>query len=238
MQARAAAYSAGATDRLVTIENWADLETIQPMPRANNPMLQRLGLQSKFIIQHSGTLGRIHGLADLVEAATRLGAQEAIQFLFIGSGTLLPRLVETVRKRRLSNIHILPAVSREALGASLSACDVAVISFIPGMVGISVPSRLYNIMAAGKPIIAVADSDSELANVVREEAMGWVVPPGHPAELAATILEAQADAERLAAMGRRARAAAEAKYSFPRALAAYRSVLDNSGVTVSHRASS
>jgi colanic acid biosynthesis glycosyl transferase WcaI len=226
MQARAAPYLDGAADRLVTIPNWAEVETVRPMPRANNPLLSQLALEAKFVIQHSGTMGRIHGLADLLEAAERLRAVEAIQFLFIGAGSQHQRLVERVRKQQFPNIRFMPAVPRALLSQSLNACDVAVISFIPGMVGVSVPSRLYNIMAAGKPVIAVAEAGSELAQVVREEAMGWVVPPGRPALLAETILAARANPDELAGMGRRARAAAEVKYTFQRTLAAYAAALD------------
>jgi glycosyltransferase involved in cell wall biosynthesis len=227
MRARAAPYLDGAADRLVTIPNWAEVEAVRPLPRPNNPFLSQLKLEAKFVVQHSGSMGRIHGLDDLLEAAERLRAVEAIQFLFIGTGSQHQRLVEAVRQQQSPNIRFMPAVPRPALSQSLNACDVAVISFISGMVGVSVPSRLYNIMAAGKPVIAVAEAGSELAQVVREEAIGWVVPPGRPDLLAETILAARANPDQLAAMGQRARAAAETKYTFQRALAAYASVLND-----------
>jgi colanic acid biosynthesis glycosyl transferase WcaI len=94
------------------------------------------------------------------------------------------------------------------------------------MVGISVPSRLYNIMAAGKPIIAVAEPESELASVVQEEQIGWVVPPGRPDLLAAAILEARANPTCLVEMGLRARAAAENKYAFGQVMQAYQQLFD------------
>ena len=84
----------------------------------------------------------------------------------------------------------------------LNACDVALISFVPGMAGISVPSRLYNVLAAGKPILAVADADSELARVVREEQIGWVIEPDDPAGLARAIRDAKDHPEERLEMGR------------------------------------
>ena len=103
----------------------------------------------------------------------------------------------------------------------VNACDVSVVSLLRGTVGVSVPSRMHNIMAAGKPIIAVTEEDSELAQVVREERVGWVVPPHDPSCLAAAIEAARTDPVTLAAMGQRARLAVESKYSEERVLADY-----------------
>jgi glycosyltransferase involved in cell wall biosynthesis len=91
-------------------------------------------------------------------------------------------------------------------------------TFARGMAGASVPSRMYNQMAAGRPILASADRHSELALVVREEEIGWVVPPEDPERLVAAILEARRDPERLRAMGERARRTAEQTYTFMRSL--------------------
>jgi glycosyltransferase involved in cell wall biosynthesis len=93
------------------------------------------------------------------------------------------------------------------------------------MSGAGVPSRLYNVMAAGKPVIAAVDADSEPAMVVNEEAIGWVVPPDQPDKIVAAILEARSDGERLADMGRRARQAAEKKYSREQVIGAYENLI-------------
>ena len=93
---------------------------------------------------------------------------------------------------------------------------------MPGLSGVSVPSRMYNVMAAGKPIIAMADADSELARVVAEHDVGWVVAPSDWPGLVAALREAAADPARLTAMGRRARAAVESRYGLAHAVEAYR----------------
>ena len=81
------------------------------------------------------------------------------------------------------------------------------------------------IMAAGKPILAAVDADSEVAMVVKEEGIGWIVPPDAPDKLAEAILEARSDRERLAEMSTRARAAAEAKYWIQPVVEAYQRLL-------------
>src|SRR5262249_44265859 len=95
--------------------------------------------------------------------------------------------------------------------------------------GISVPSRMYNVLAAGRPILAAADPESELARLVNEEDVGWVVPPGDAASLAAAIRTARAERERLASMGARARRVVASRYTLAETLAGYRSLLAGLG---------
>jgi glycosyltransferase involved in cell wall biosynthesis len=211
--------------KIVRIPNWADADDIAPTPRSGNGLLAKLGLTDRFVIQYSGNMGRTHGLECLVDAAEGLRHEDDIHFLFIGTGAKKKWLERAVDDRGLTNVTLLPYQPRDALTVSLGACDLAVISFAPGMSGLSVPSRMYNVMAAGKPILAVADLESEIAWVVREEMIGWVTPPGDAAEIVSVILEAKSDGARLVEMGRRARTAAETKYSYDFVIDSYRSAL-------------
>jgi glycosyltransferase involved in cell wall biosynthesis len=211
--------------QIVRIPNWADADQVRPTPRDGNPLLAKLRLADKFVIQYSGNMGRTHGLECLADAADRLRGADDIHFLFIGTGAKKQWLERAVQERGLTNVTLLPYQPREALGVSLGACDLAIISFVAGMAGVSVPSRMYNVMAAGKPILAVADPESELARLVREEMIGWVTSPGDAAGIVDTILEAKRDVGQLAEMGQRARRAAETKYSYDLVIDSYRSVL-------------
>ena len=107
----------------------------------------------------------------------------------------------------------------------LNACDVAIVSLVRGMVGVSMPSRTYNILAAGKPILALTEVGSELAQVVEEEQVGWVVPPADPTSLTETVIEILNQRTRLQAMGKSARKAALAKYSLASAIEKYRRMI-------------
>ena len=211
---------APAAHPVAIIPNWGDTAAVNPIPREKNQLLRTLKLDNKFIIQYSGNIGRTHGLEDLLMTAMRL-KNEPIHFLIIGSGAKQNLLELEIQKGGLNNITLLPRVPRGKLNDSLNACDVAVISFVANMAGISVPSRMYNIMAAGRPIIAVVEEDSELALVIKEEKIGWVVSPGDINQFAAAALEARADPVRLAAMSGRARRAVEMKYSYECVIAAY-----------------
>jgi colanic acid biosynthesis glycosyl transferase WcaI len=212
---------------IVTIPNWGDVDQIRPLPRAGNPLLQRIGADRKFVVQFMGNMGRTHGIDTLLEAALRLRDRPEIHFLFVGWGRRKAWLEARVAAEKLTNVTVLPACPREELAVYLSACDVAAIAFRPGMAGVSVPSRMYNVMAAGKPILAVADPESELAAVVREERVGWIVPPGDVDQLCDTIRAAAAAGGEREAMGRRARVAAEARYVLRGIGERYRALFDS-----------
>lgn len=214
------------TDRIHVIPNWAETDEIIPQAREKNSLLRNLGLQEKFVVQFAGNLGRVQGVEHLIQAAKRL-KHEDIHFLFIGDGAKKQVIEDGIESGELTNITLLPNRPRSEQNDFLNACDLALISLAPGMLGLGVPSKTYNIMAAGKPVVAVVDAQSEVGLLVKEEGLGWVVPPAEPARLAEAILEARSDCKRLKEMGLRARAVAESKYALPNIIESYRGVLSN-----------
>jgi glycosyltransferase involved in cell wall biosynthesis len=199
--------------KVLIIPNWGDIDDIQPMPRAHNPVLEKLGIDSAFVVQIMGTVGRTHALETLVDAAALLHDDASIQFLIIGDGARRAWLDSEIQRRGLRNVHTLGKVPWTGIAVHLAACDVSVIPYIKGMDGVSVPSRMYNVMASGRPIIAAAGDTSELARVVAEEKIGWVTPPGDGEALAEAIRAARGEPAELDEMGARARGAAVSKYS-------------------------
>jgi glycosyltransferase involved in cell wall biosynthesis len=205
----------GTSTNIVIIRNWADPDQIVPSPREQNELLKQLGLLGKFVAQYAGNIGRVHGIETLTE----------IHFLFIGSGAKKKWLEDAVKKNGLKNVTILPNRPRRDQQNFLNACDVAITAFVPGMTGVGVPSRMYNIFSAGKPIVAAVEEDSELGLVVREENVGWIVPVNDAKKMADALMEARSKPQLLAEMGIRGRAIAENKYSFKSVIEAYRSMV-------------
>ena len=195
------------------IPNSADLENLYPKPISENSLLKRLGIEDAFVITYSGHMGRTHGLEVLFEAAMKLRDRRDIHFLMIGKGPKKQWLEQRVAEERLENMTVLDFRPRGELLDSMNACHAGIISFLPKMSGVSVPGRMYDLMAVGKPIVAVVDSDSELARVIREESIGWVVPPGDPDKLVETLLKARQSPGVIEQMGLRSRETAERKYS-------------------------
>lgn len=214
-------------ERVVIATNWAQTEAILPQPRHENELLNTLKLSKKFVVQLWGNVGSPHCIEDLVDAAQLLAAEPEFQFLLICWGTKKAWVVSEKSSRRLENLTILDPFPREDTNEVQNACDVAINTLYSGMTGISVPSRTYNAMAAGKPLLAVCDSDSEIAIMVREEDIGWVIPPGRPDMIASALREAKANPERLRLMGERARMAAVTKYSSGQVLKVYRDLIED-----------
>jgi len=209
----------GDGSKIVVIPNWADAEEIVPTPKATNPLLGELALSGSFVVQYAGNMGRTHGLETLFAAAQRVRGE--VRWLFIGSGAKKAWLEKSIAREGMTTMTVLGNRPREDQPVFLAACDVAVISFVPGMAGVSVPSRMYNIMAAGKPIIAVADEESELARVVSEERIGWVIRPGDVDGLVALLDRIAGEPDLLREYGARARAVASTKYARPVAIERY-----------------
>jgi colanic acid biosynthesis glycosyl transferase WcaI len=199
-------------ERMAIIPNWGDVDRIRPLPKSSNALLGRLGIDDHFVIHYLGNMGRTHDLETLLAAAAELQRSGA-DFIFTGHGWRRGRLQAEAKRAALSNVHILPGCSEDELCDYLNACDVAVISLNRGMVGVSVPSRLYNVLAAGTPVVAICEAGSELALVVVEHDCGWIIEPGDVTGLLRALHEARADAHELARMGERARAAAVSLYN-------------------------
>ncbi len=204
-----------------TIPNWAELEVVHPTRRDDNKLLKELNLSDKFVFLYAGNMGYPNDLESIVRSAEKLREKPQFHFLFLGAGAKREWLEREVAEKGLENVTILPPQPRSEQTTFLNACDVAIVSLVRKMRGVSVPSRTYNILAAGKPILAMTEADSEVSRVISEENVGWVVPPGEPDELSETILEIFAQRNELPAMGERARKAALQKYSMEVAIARY-----------------
>ena len=220
-----AVRKAGRKADISLIRSWADIDLVVPRPRAENALLRELGLADKFVVSCVGNMGRAQAVELMLEAATLLQGLSGVHFLFIGSGAKKGWLEQQIASRRLTNITILGQQPRDGQRTFLNACDLSIISLIPGMTGAGVPSRTYNIMAAGKPIIALTEPESEVALLVQEEQLGWVVPPRDPRLLVEAILEACAHPESLTAMGVRARAIACSRFHRERIIDEFRRLI-------------
>jgi colanic acid biosynthesis glycosyl transferase WcaI len=207
-------------DDIQAIPLWSDCDIIHPQPRHENALLCELGLNDKFVVLYAGNMGYPHGINSLVGVIKTLEKYETIHFLFIGSGPKQKLLYELVQSG-YKNLTLLPPRPRKSQNEFLNACDVAILSLVTGMQGLAVPSRTYNLLAAGKPMIALISESSEVARVIREERVGWVVEPGAVEKAAQAILDAKENTIALAEMGVRARRAAETKYDRTRILRKY-----------------
>lgn len=207
------------------IPNWAELEQVNPQPRAENRLLKELNLQEKFVFLYAGNMGHPNDLESIIECAGKLKDDEKFHFVFLGAGVKRKWLEREVEENDLTNVTLLSPRPRSEQNDFLNACDVAIVSLVKKMRGVSMPSRTYNILAVGKPILALAEEDSEVSEVVREDNIGWIVPPNEPEKLLQTIKRIYEEREKIAEMEKSSRQAALEKYSLDTAILNYKKSL-------------
>lgn len=225
MKERMLEKTAGLEIPIHFIPNWADLENIEPEPKCRNQLLEELGIKKKFVFMYAGNIGHPTDIETIVEGASRLTDNSDIHFVFVGSGAKKQWLETAVSERNIHNVTILGQKPRSEQGIFLNACDVGLVSLTAGMWGSAMPSRTYNIMAAGKPIFALTDTGSELTRVIEEDRIGWHIEPGNVDRFCETVIAIYKDRDNVADMGERARSAALLKYSLKQAVSSYRHAL-------------
>ena len=207
------------------IPNWAELEQLQPQPKADNKLLKELGLSEKFVFLYAGNMGHPNDLESIIDCAEKLKSDEKFHFIFLGAGAKRKWLEKEVEEKELANVTLLAPKPRSEQNDFLNACDVAIVSLIKKMRGVSMPSRTYNVLAVGKPILALAELDSEVAKVIDEDKVGWTVSPNDPEALLRAIFMIFEEKETIDEMRKSARRAALEKYSLTAALSNYKDSL-------------
>ncbi len=207
------------------IPNWAETVEVKPQPRDENSLLKELALENKFVFLYAGNMGYPNDLESIVWCAERLKDNKDFHFIFLGAGVKKKWLENQIEEKNLANVALLSPKPRSEQNTFLNACDVAIVSLIEKMLGVSMPSRTYNILAVGKPILALAEKDSEVAKVVKEDKVGWVVPPNKPEKLLQTIFEIFYDRAIIRELEINSRKSALEKYSLELAVLRYKNVL-------------
>lgn len=224
MRERCVAHGA-VPERVVVIPNWADPDAVRPILHAENPLRRELAGEAAFLVMYSGNMGRAHDVGTLLAAAERLWQDRSIRFHFQGNGAkreLVARAAE-----RLPNVRISDYQPRARLSESLSAADLHLISLDAHLAGLLEPSKLYGIMAAGRPALFVGPEESEVARTIRREMCGEVIPPGDPGALARRVTELARDPARCTEMGQRGRKAVVDRFGRKSAVARFKDLLDS-----------
>jgi glycosyltransferase involved in cell wall biosynthesis len=174
--------------RVRVIPNWAPgSETMEPVPAEKNALLHQWGLEGRFVVAYSGNLGRVHALEPLLAAAVLLRDEPDIRFLFIGSGAQKASLQAMARADGLTNVQFHPAQPRTRLAESLSVGDVHLVTQRTGCERLVFPSKLYGILAVGRPVVYVGPLHCELAKSVTDNGAGVAVNVNNPGQIATTL---------------------------------------------------
>ncbi len=187
-------------ERVVVVRDGAPVP--ETVPNADHTVAREIRSGFKFVVVHAGNLGFYGAWETLLKAARSL-EKEGVGFIFVGDGALRARLEASANG--CSSVKFLPFRPAHEVPYVLAAGDLHVVTLKRGLEGVVVPSKLYPILAAGRPVLAVAPEETDVARIVRSAGCGAVADPDNAAEVVERVRELCRDRERLIEMGKRAR---------------------------------
>lgn len=175
-------------EKIEVVPNFVDVDDIRPLGK-KNPFSSAQSLEDKFVVLYAGNIGLSQDMKTLIEAADALQDDPSILFLVVGDGVEREQMEHEIEKRALVDVRILPFQPRSMVPSIYATANVCLVGLRKRMAYTHVPSKIYTILAAGKPAVVGAEPDSEIAAIVRETGGGLLIPPEDPDALAAAILE-------------------------------------------------
>lgn len=210
--------------RIRIIPNWADTSVIRPIGETNL-FVQKYQLHGKFVVMYSGNLGLTQRLEEFVDAAALLRDDSQIQFVLIGQGARKADLQQQAKSHGLQNVLFLDYQPLAELGHSLSAADLHLLPLSGSLARCLMPSKLYGILAAGRPYLTNAPVGTELHELTVQHRLGLTVQAGSAGEIATAIKSVVSCRSELNEMGNNGRRLAEARFTPHHSLSAFRDVL-------------
>jgi colanic acid biosynthesis glycosyl transferase WcaI len=207
--------------KLHLISDWADTENVRPFEDVNTFRKRNEIPDGKFLVLHTGNMGKKQGLMTAVDAAQLTREKPEILWLLVGQGEERELIEGEIRRRELSNIRLLPLQPVESLSEMYSAADVLLLSQKAAVKDAVIPSKLLTYMSSGRPLVAAVNERSETARLIDRADCGLVVSPEDPAALMAAVLALQQDASLLVRRGENGRAYAVEHFTKRRILEEY-----------------
>lgn len=194
----------GGKGNVVIVENWAELDKISP---------KRCMARGYVELQYAGNLGRVQGLMELLQCI-KSSSNSFLHITFYGEGAVKAQMQNFVKEQEMANVSFKGSYKRDDQNEILNSCDLAVVTLADGMYGLGVPSKTYNILAAGKPILFIGDENSEVAMMLKEYGIGFVFG-AHDTEGLVAFMDGLSpnSCSKLEIMGTKAREIAELYYS-------------------------
>ncbi len=211
-------------DRVVEFRNWADIDHIRPLDTPSS-LREEWGIEQSHVALYSGNMANKQGIEIIVEAARLLTSRSDLLFAICGSGPHRDRLVAAAAG--LGNVRFFDLQPVARLSGLLGIATVHMLPQIAGAADLVLPSKLTNILASGRPVVATAEIGTGLAQEV--EGCGVVTAPGDAAAFAQAIIDLIDDPERCATLGRAARTRAEDRWSQDRILERFEGQLRSLG---------
>jgi colanic acid biosynthesis glycosyl transferase WcaI len=203
--------------RIAIAENWANSTLIEPMPRPGDPR--------ELVLLYSGNLGLAHDLDTFTGALVRLRDDARFRFLFVGSGEKRKQLAAFCEARSITSVELRPYVDRDKLSEGLAAGDIGLVTQHSICCGSVVPSKVYGILAAGRPLLFIGPAAATPALVIARHNCGWHIEPGDVDGLTHLLLHLAGHRDEVYQAGVRARQALLDHYDLPASIERFADIL-------------
>ena len=212
----------------VVINNWIDETKVYPLEHSDERVAafrKQYGLEGKFVIMTSGNIGLYYDFENLLEIMAKFKDEKDIVFAFVGDGLVKPKLQEYVEKHHLTNVVFAPFQKKEDLNYSLNAADVHIVTNALGVKGVSVPSKIYGILAVNKPIWGILEKGSEAWRIIEDSNCGILAEAANYEQIEETLRTVIAEKEKFVEKHSTGRAYLEAHLTKNQSIDAYRKAL-------------
>jgi len=200
------------SEKIVLIPNWADPDKVIPLPKRNSFRLEH-GLDDQFVVLFAGNHGFNAALPVVIDAANLLTSDPDILFLFVGEGNVKSDIVAKSKNAGLDNVRFLPTQPEENLSQVLASADIGLVPLRKTLGDLSVPSKVYTLMAAARPILAAVPENSGIVSLLEEAGCGIFIPAEDPEALAEALINARSIKQKLEKMGNSGRVYLEKNYA-------------------------
>ncbi len=214
----------------ILINNWTDDKNIYPLEENSKDILdlkRMYKLDDKFIIMYSGNLGLYYDLENIIKIAKNFQEYKDLAFVFAGEGAIKTKLENYKKKNSLENVYFLPYQPKDKLNISLNMADIHFVVNSKGIKGVSVPSKLYGVMAAGKAVLGVLEEGTEARIIIEKSNCGICTEPGNYKEIIEIIKKVYNNDKILKEYGINSRKYLEQYLSKKVSLDKYKSLINN-----------
>lgn len=199
-----------AADKISVAEHWANSASITPMARPGN--------SDELVVLYSGNLGLAHDLDTILGTLRALREDARFRFLFVGTGGRRKALTDFIEANAITNVEMRPFVARDKLSEGLAAGDIGLVTQQDSACGSVVPSKVYGILAAGRPLLFIGPASAQPARIIRRHGCGWHFAPGDVLGVTQCLQHLAENRDLVFEAGQRARQALVEFYDLPQSV--------------------
>jgi len=188
-------------EKIHVIPLWTGLANVLPVMKSENIFIKENNLEGKFIVQYSGNIGATHNIESLIEVAKLLKDQLDIAFVIIGRGFKVPAVKKIIEEYNLKNCMLLPFQPDDMIRYSIASADVSVVLIEEQVADVSIPSKVYNIMAVGSSLLSISPQTSEINKLIKQYKIGRNYLGTEVEKIADYIIELKQSPEKLQQYG-------------------------------------